>query len=91
MLFDHFLFVSTGKLIDHLSFNIDTLMLEYGVRFELLWPVDQRPIIEKEKTIVLADKLLLHVPQNSNWLLIRKKRLMQNFDSQVIFICYIRF
>ena len=91
MLFDHFLFVSTGKLIDHLSFNIDTLMLEYGVRFELLWPVHERPIIEKEKTIVLADKVLIHVPPNGNWLLIKKKRLMQNFDSQVIFICYIRF
>ena len=91
MLFDHFLFVSTGKLIDHLSFNSGTLMLEYGVRFELLWPVHERPIIEKEKTIVLADKVLLHVPHNGNWLLNKKKRLMQNFDSQVIFICYIRF
>ena len=83
MLFDHFLFVSTGKLIDHLSLDIDTLMLEYRVH--------ERPIIEKEKTIVLADKVLIHVPHNGNWLLIKKKRLMQNFDSQVIFICYIRF
>ena len=82
MLFDHFLFVSTGKLIDHLSFNIDTLMLEYGVRFELLWPVHERPINEK---------VLIHVPPNGNWLSIKKKRLMQNYDSQVIFICYIRF
>ena len=39
----------------------------------------------------LADKVLIHVPHNGNWLLIKKKRLMQNFDSQVIFICYIRF
>ena len=66
-------------------------MLEYGVRYELLWPVHERPITEEEKTLALSDKLLLHVPQNGNWLLIKKKRLMQNFDSQVIFICYIRF
>ena len=26
----------------------------------------------KEKTFALADKLLLHVPQNGNWLLIKK-------------------
>ena len=66
-------------------------MLEYGVRYELWWPVHERPITEEEKTLALSDKLLLHVPQNGNWLLIKKKRLMQNFDSQVIFICYIRF
>ena len=35
LLFDYFLFLSTRKLIDHVSLNIDTLMLEYGVRFEL--------------------------------------------------------
>ena len=74
------------KLIDHVSLNIDTLMLEYGVRYELQWPVHERPIIEKEKTFALADKLLLHIPQNGNWLLIKKIWLMQNFDSQVIFI-----
>ena len=61
-------------------------MLEYGVRFELWWPVHERAIIEKEKTFALADKLLLHVPQNGNWLLIKKTWLMQNFDTQVIFI-----